>query len=93
MAVTFSEACDRDIMAAKFVRVAVYPEVPDWLPVQVRIEVSDCPRQLGFTSAAHRAGHYLVQDADLGEVMEAVNALRGQLQRPATLEVIKCAIS
>lgn len=93
MAVTFSEACERDIRAAKFVRVAVYPEVPDWLLVQVRIEVSDCPRQLGFTSAAHRAGHYLVQDADLGEVMAAVNALRGQLQRPATLELIKCAIS
>lgn len=93
MAVTFSEACERDIRAAKFVRVAVYPEVPDWLPVQVRIEVSDCQRQLGFTSAAHRAGHYLVQDADLGEVMAAVNALRGQLQRPATLELIKCAIS
>lgn len=93
MAVTFSEACERDIMAAKFVRVAVCPEVPDWLPVQVRIEVSDCPRQLGFTSPPHRAGHYLVQDADLGEVMAAVNALRGQLQRPATLEMIKCAIS
>lgn len=93
MAVTFSEVCARDIRAAKFVRVAVYPEVPDWLPVQVRIELSDCPRQLGFTSAAHRAGHYLVQDADLGEVMAAVNALRGQLQRPATLEMIKCAIS
>ena len=45
------------------------------------------------TSAAHRAGHYLVQDADLGEVMAAVNALRGQQQRPATLEMIKCAIS
>ncbi|MFM5495216.1 hypothetical protein ACET9I_01385 [Aeromonas veronii] len=93
MAVTFSEACERDIKAAKHVRVAVYPEVKDWLPVQVRLEVSDCQRQLGFTSAAHRAGHYLVQDADLGEVMAAVNALRGQQQRPATLEMIKCAIS
>ncbi|MGU5759185.1 hypothetical protein [Aeromonas caviae] len=93
MAVTFSEACERDINAAKHVRVAVYPEVKDWLPVQVRLEVSDCPRQLGATSAAHRAGHYLVQDADLGEVMAAVNALRGQQQRPATLEMIPCAIS
>jgi len=54
MTVTFSEACERDIKAAKHVRVAVYPEVKDWLPVQVRLEVSDCPRQLGATSAAHR---------------------------------------
>ncbi|TNI81189.1 hypothetical protein CF116_09390 [Aeromonas veronii] len=87
MAVTFSEACERDIKAARHVRVAVYPEV------KVLLEVSDCPHQLGFTSAQHRAGHYLVQDADLGEVMAAVNALRGQQQRPATLEMIKCAIS
>jgi len=60
MAVTFSDACERDIRRARYVRVAVYPEVKDWLPVQVRLEVSDCPRQLGFTSKAHRAGHYLV---------------------------------
>ena len=60
MAVTFSEACERDIRRARYVRVAVYPEVKDWLPVQVRLEVSDCPAHLGFTSQAHRAGHYLV---------------------------------
>ena len=36
MAVTFSEACERDIRRARYVRVAVYPEVKDWLPVQVR---------------------------------------------------------
>lgn len=92
MAVTFSDACERDIRRARYVRVAVYPEVKDWLPVQVRLEVSDCPRQLGFTSQAHRAGHYLVQGAELAEVMKAVNALRGQQQRPATLEMIPCAI-
>lgn len=92
MAVTFSEACERDIKAAKHVRVAVYQEVKDWLPVQVRLEVSDCPRQLGSTSAAHRAGHYLVQDADLGELLTAVNSLRSNIQQPATLEMLKCAI-
>ncbi|MCY9823336.1 MULTISPECIES: hypothetical protein [Aeromonas] len=92
MAVTFSDACERDIRRARYVRVAVYPEVKDWLPVQVRLEVSDCPRQLGFTSKTHRAGHYLIQGAELAEVMKAVNALRGQ-QQPATLEMIPCAIS
>lgn len=93
MPVTFSDACERDIKTAKYVRVAVYPEVRDWLPVQVRLEVSDCLQQLGNTYAAHRSGHYLVQDADLGELLAAVNALRGQQQRPATLEMIECAIS
>ena len=93
MAVTFSEACERDIKAAKHVRVAVYPEVKDWLPVQVRLEVSDCPAHLGFTSQAHRAGHYLVHVAELAEVVKAVNTLRGQQQRPVTLEMIPCAIS
>lgn len=77
MAVSFSDACERDIRHAQYVRVAVYPEVKDWLPMQVRLEVSDCPHQLGFTSQAHRAGHYLVQGAELTEVVQAVNALRG----------------
>lgn len=93
MTVTFSEACELDIKSAKHVRVAVYPEVKDWLPVQVRLEVSDCIHQLGSTSWSHNAGYYLVVDDDPADVVEAVNALRGQQQRPATLEMIKCAIS
>lgn len=93
MTVSFSDACERDIRHAQYVRVAVYPEVKDWLPVQVRLEVSDCPKQLGFTSPVHRAGHYLVKGIEPAEVVKAVNALRGQQQRPATLEMIPCAIA
>lgn len=93
MTMKFNDACQRDIRSARYVRVAVYPAVKDWLPVQVRLEVSDCPRQLGFTSPLHRAGHYLVQGGEPAEVLKAINALCGRQQRPATLEVIRCAIS
>lgn len=88
MVMSFSDACERDIRQAQYVRVAVYQAVRGWCGERVQLEVSDCPQQLGFTSPAHRAGHYLVVDADPAAVMAAVNVLRGPRQRPATVAMI-----
>lgn len=91
MAMSFSDACERDIRQAQHVRVAVYPAVRGWCAERVQLEVSDCPQQLGFTSPAHQAGHYLVVDTDPAEVVAAVNARRGSQLQPATVVMIQSA--
>lgn len=78
------------VQSATHCRIAVYPAVRGQCGERVLLEVADCPRQLGYTSAAHEAGHYLVQGADPVVMLTAVNALRSPLQRPATLEVMPC---
>lgn len=82
MSVKLNANVVRDVRDAKFVRVAVSAKG------KVRIEVSDCPNQLGYTSPVHGAGHYPVEDADAAEVFAAVNALRGKALHPATMEVM-----
>jgi len=79
------------VQSATHCRIAVYPAVRCQRGERVLLEVADCPRQLGYTSAAHEAGHYLVQGADPAAVLVAVNALRSPLQRRARLEVMPCS--
>jgi len=66
MTVTFSEACERDIKAAKHVRVAVYPEVKDWLPVQVRLEVSDFMKSTLMVVVMIGLAVYLAANVSMG---------------------------
>ncbi|MGL5225402.1 MAG: hypothetical protein ACRC8Q_08815 [Aeromonas sp.] len=88
MSSQFSAACEQDVRQARYVRIAVYPAVKNWMPLRVQLEVSDCPEQLGKTSSAHRAGYYLVRDIGIDDLMTEINSLRSPLQRPATLEVM-----
>lgn len=73
----FAPDVSHAVATAPCCRVAVYPAVPGWAPPCSRLEIANCPEQLGATLPHQGAGHWLIVGIAAEQARAEAQRLRG----------------